>query len=222
MKGNPEAVPQNSSEKRPPGIPDVIHWCAKHCTTLVWQDGHYANSDPPFSSEYSLESFTNESFVMLRTDYKTKGGETVLQGRAVLSGRISQQGNTVANGKITWTYHPCCGPGTGTSPFIAAWGAALNTVPGSDEERDRWQAAHRNQPGISPVWVVVVAAAAAGLLIAGSLSGKSDKPEDPCDANCQELRKTEIRNALIIQCHNRNERACVALREPPPKPEPPQ
>ncbi|MGH7486521.1 MAG: hypothetical protein ACREMY_13120, partial [bacterium] len=67
----------------------MMHWCAKHCVTLVWQAGHYTTSNPPFSSEYSLESFTDQSFVMLRTDYKAKGAETVVQGRAVLSGRIS-------------------------------------------------------------------------------------------------------------------------------------
>jgi hypothetical protein len=113
----------------------VIHWCAKHCITLVWQDGHYTNAKEPGTSEWLLDSFTKESFVMRRTDYQLKTGTAIIGGKAVLSGRISEQGNSVADGKITWTYHPCCG--TGTSPFTAAWGAALESVPGSDQDRDR-------------------------------------------------------------------------------------
>jgi hypothetical protein len=139
MQGNPEVVPQEPLGKTPPGVPGEIHWCAQHCITLIWQNGHYTNANAPGVSEWILDSFTRESFVMRRTDYQVKEGETVVGGKAVLSGRISEQGDTVADGKITWNYHPCCG--TGTSDFTAAWGAALDTIPGSDEERDRHQAA---------------------------------------------------------------------------------
>ena len=139
MQGSQEALPQDPLGKTPPGVPDMIHWCAAHCITLIWQNGHYTNADAPSVNEWILDSFTRESFVMRRTEYKVKAGETVVVGKAVLSGRISEQGDTVADGKITWTYHPCCG--TSTATFSAAWGAALDTVPGSDEERDRRQAA---------------------------------------------------------------------------------
>lgn len=139
MQGSPDAVPQDPSGTPPPDVPSVIHWCAAHCITLIWQNGHYTNAKAPGASEWILDSFTRESFVMRRTDYKVKAGETVVVGKAVLSGRISEQGNTVADGQITFTYQACCG--TSTSPFTAAWGAAFDTVPGSDEERDRRQAA---------------------------------------------------------------------------------
>ncbi len=144
MQESPAAVPQAPLATPPPGLPGVMHWCAKHCMTLVWQNDHYTSASAPGSNEWILDSFTRESFVMRRTDYQVKGGETVVGGKAVLSGRISEQGDTVADGKITWMYHPCCG--TGTATFTAAWGAALDTVPGSDEERDRQQAASTFQP----------------------------------------------------------------------------
>jgi hypothetical protein len=129
-----EAEQQNALGKTPPDQPDVIHWCARHCITLVLQNGHYSNAEEPGKSEWILDSLTKESFAMQRTDFQVKAGETIVAGKAVLSGRLSEQGNSVTDGKITWTYHPCCG--TGTSSFTAAWGAALNTVPGSDKERD--------------------------------------------------------------------------------------
>lgn len=138
MQDSLGAVPQEKLSGKTAGVPGVIHWCAAHCITLIWQNGHYTNASAPEASEWTLDSFSTESFVMRRTDYQNKAGETVVGGKAVLSGRVSEQGNTVADGKITWTYHPCCG--TGTSSFTAAWGAALDTVPGSDEERDHRQA----------------------------------------------------------------------------------
>ena len=144
MQTGPEAVPQDPLGKTPPGVPGVIHWCAQHCITLIWQNGRYTNAMAPGTTEWILDSFTRESFVMRRTDYQLKAGETVVGGKAVLSGRISEQGNTIADGKITWTYHPCCGTGTGT--FTASWGAALDTVPGSDEERDHRLGALSPQP----------------------------------------------------------------------------
>ena len=41
----------------------------------------------------------------------------------------------MVNGIINWTWHPCCG--TSSGPYTAAWGTAINTVPGSNAERDR-------------------------------------------------------------------------------------
>ena len=47
--------------------------------------------------------------------------------------KISSDGNSIVGGTTSWTYHPCCGLSSG--PYLAAWGTALNTVPGSDAER---------------------------------------------------------------------------------------
>jgi hypothetical protein len=104
-------------------LPGVMHWCAQHCTTLTWNNGHYGGPD----SVWIVEKWTRESIVIRRTDYRPYAGV------AVLTGRLSQQGDSIENGKIQWTYHPCCGLSAGT--FQAAWGPAIHTVPGSDQER---------------------------------------------------------------------------------------
>jgi hypothetical protein len=120
---------QSAGGTAPPGLPKVMHWCSQHCVTLIWENGHYTNAASPGKTAWTVDSFTQGSVLMHRTDYEP------YPGKAVLTGRISSQGNAILNGTIAWTYHPCCGLSSGT--FNAAWGAALGTVPGSDAERDR-------------------------------------------------------------------------------------
>lgn len=97
--------------------------------TLIWDNGHYTNAAAPGKTVLTVDSFTQGSVLMHRTDYGP------YPGRAVLTGRLSSKGNAIVDGTIAWTYHPCCGLSSGS--FHAAWGAALGTVPGSDEDRDR-------------------------------------------------------------------------------------
>jgi hypothetical protein len=124
---SPRATPDSASMKPP----NTMHWCAQHCTTLTLDSGppfgtpHYGSE--ALGTVWIIERFTRESVVIRRTDYRP------YPGTAVLTGRISSDGNSIVNGTIEWTYHPCCGLGTGQ--FRAAWGAALNTIPGSDAER---------------------------------------------------------------------------------------
>jgi hypothetical protein len=125
----PQGSPASAGDSAPPGVPLVMHWCALHCMTLVWKGDHYTIATEPGNSVWTVESFTAESVILHRADLRP------FPGKAVLSARISPQGNTIVDGTITWTYHPCCGLGSGT--FNAAWGAALDTVPGSDRERAR-------------------------------------------------------------------------------------
>lgn len=121
------------SQSPEPAIPNVVHWCAQHCTTWTLDKGapfdkpHYGNQG--VGSIVIVERFTRESVIMQRTDYRP------YPGRAVLKGQLSSEGNSIVNGTIEWTYHPCCGLSTGK--FQAAWGTAINTVPGSDAERER-------------------------------------------------------------------------------------
>jgi len=114
--------------------PSVMHWCAQHCTTLTWNSGHYGGPD----SIWVVQKWTRDAVVIRRTDYRP------YPGLAILTGRISTQGNSIENGKIQWTYHPCCGTSTGT--FQAAWGTAIDTVPGSDQERAQ-MARPQRRPG---------------------------------------------------------------------------
>jgi hypothetical protein len=114
----------------PVSPPAVLHWCSQHCTTLTWNDGHYGGP----TSIWTVEKWTPELVVINRTDYRP------YPGRAILTGKLSPQGNSIENGIIRWTYHPCCGLSSGT--FQAAWGAAIQTVPGSDQERAQMQQQH--------------------------------------------------------------------------------
>ena len=127
---------QSQSTPRGPAIPSLLHWCSAHCSTWTLDKG--APFDKPHYGSQALgaivivERWTRESVVMNRTDYN-------VPGKAVLTGKLSSDGNSIVNGTIEWTYHPCCGLGTGK--FQAAWGPALDTVPGTDEEREARQTA---------------------------------------------------------------------------------
>jgi len=112
--------------------PRIMHWCAQHCATWVWMDGRYVGEGTQHPERtprcgVTVERFTRESIIMHRTDC------VPYPGTAVLTGRLSADGNSIVNGIIRWTYHPCCGLSSG--PYQAAWGNAIGTVPGSDQER---------------------------------------------------------------------------------------
>jgi len=120
-------------ERNPVGPPAIMHVCLANCGTWTLDKG------PPFDKPHygsvagttlvTVESWTRQSVVMNRTDT----GQ--VPGTAVLTGKLSSDGNSIVDGSIAWTWHPCCG--TGSGPFTAAWGPAINTVPGSNAERDR-------------------------------------------------------------------------------------
>ena len=120
-------------ERNPAGPPSVMHVCLANCGTWTLDKG------PPFNKPHygsaasttlvTVDSWTRESVIMNRTDTGS------VPGTAILTGKLSSDGNSIVNGNIAWTWHPCCG--TGSGPFTAAWGPAINTVPGSNAERDR-------------------------------------------------------------------------------------
>jgi hypothetical protein len=126
--GNWYAIMGNATVQRPPSI---MHWCAQHCTTLMLDNGapfdkpHYGSVAA--GSLWTVEKFTPESVIINRTDYRP------YPGTAVMTGQLSGDGNSNVNGVIRWTYHPCCGLSSGQ--YQAAWGSAINMVPGSDAER---------------------------------------------------------------------------------------
>jgi hypothetical protein len=102
-----------------------MHMCIANCFVLTLENGHFTNAE--HTSTFLIDSFTRESVVMHRTDFGPS-----FQGSAVLRGRLSSDGNSIVDGKIEWT-----SGNTGTWPYKAAWGTAINTVPGSNAERDR-------------------------------------------------------------------------------------
>ena len=120
------------SAAAPEGPPSVMHWCAQHCNTIGGLENGGPSEKPHYGSVsagsiWVVDKFTPESVIINRTDYG------LYPGIAVMTGRLSPDGNSIVDGVITWTYHPCCG--LGSMPFQAAWGPAINTVPGSDAEK---------------------------------------------------------------------------------------
>ncbi len=127
----PDAPPVRSpvTEKAVESPPSVMHWCAAHCSTWTLDSG------PPFDKPHYgsmalggmviVELWTRDSIVMNRIDHNP-----TFQGTAILRGRLSGDGNSIVGGTIEWT-----SGNSGTHPFQAAWGPAINTVPGSDAER---------------------------------------------------------------------------------------
>lgn len=106
-----------------------MHWCAAGCAsgqgiTLVLENGRYVDHmSGATGGVCTVEKFTRESVIIHRTDSGPYPGE------ALLTGQLSADGNRIVNGIIAWTYHPCCGLSSGT--FKAAWGPAIDTVPGT-------------------------------------------------------------------------------------------
>ena len=119
-------------ERNPITPPATMHVCLANCGVWTLDKGtpfdkpHYGSVAA--GSIVIVDRWTRESVVMNRTDYN-------VPGKAVLTGKLSADGNSVVDGNIAWTWHPCCG--TASGPFTAAWGTAINTVPGSNAERDR-------------------------------------------------------------------------------------
>jgi hypothetical protein len=126
-----------------PEIPRMLHWCSQHCSTWTLDSGPPLDK-PHYGSQATggiviVQKFGNDGVLMERTDF----GQ--YPGKAVLHGQLSPDGNSIVNGTIDWIYHPCCG--LGSAKFQAAWGAALNTVPGSDAERERMR--RLNSPDVT-------------------------------------------------------------------------
>jgi hypothetical protein len=129
-------------------LPSEMNICAAGCSvgsgvTLVWDNGKYVYVNPTNGqrSEYVVEKFTRDSVVIQRTD-------SAPVGKALLTGQMSSDGNSVVNGKITWTYHPCCGLGSGT--FELAWGDAIDSVPGTrPQQAAESRTAKKPAPGVA-------------------------------------------------------------------------
>lgn len=119
-------------------LPSVIHFCGGNCTTLEWKQGHYVSTtknggEPPgFSSTWTVEAFTRESVILHRHDSPNPSNPNGLNGWDVTyAGEIAREGNRLIN--ITLN-------GSHKNAARFAWGSALDTVPGSNEERDRQKA----------------------------------------------------------------------------------
>jgi hypothetical protein len=102
--------------------PHEMHFCWTNCFTLIFDDGVYRRADGT-DETWTVESFTPKAFVLHRHDVAAdRNGATT---DVVYAGQLANDrllGVTV-NGKPT-------------SGIDASWGIALNTLPGSNAERD--------------------------------------------------------------------------------------
>ena len=122
-----------TASARSPLPPSVMHVCLAHCGTWYLTldgKGYAAAPDSPGTpaDNYGIHirSFTPESVVLDRYD---EPNQYFAQGlKAVISGRVSKSGNRLEDGQIEWTFGQA-----GTHPARAAWGSAIDQIPGAGD-----------------------------------------------------------------------------------------
>ena len=104
-------------------LPTEIHECDVNCITLKLENGnyvyttHYSWEPPNLKVTWTVESFTRESVALHRTWPVDQ----------VFKGQMSKDGNSLVNVTVNGSPDP---------KVQIAWGNALNTVYGSNQERD--------------------------------------------------------------------------------------
>ena len=102
--------------------PGQMHFCWTNCFTLTLDQGVYRRSDGTDES-WTVESFSSRAIVLHRhsapADWNGHGEDVVYSGRVSKDRLI----DVTVNGRPT-------------SGIDASWGSALNTLPGSNAERD--------------------------------------------------------------------------------------
>ena len=139
--------------------PEVMHFCAKNCGTLLWQSGHYepvikpSYCPPDWTSIWTVESFTRDLVILRRHDSPCAANPLSIPNGwdAVYTGKMSAEGNSLIFEKVDARQNDAIF--VDPANLRLAWGSAINTVPGSNEERDRGR-----QPQQGTVVVPVVAA----------------------------------------------------------------
>jgi hypothetical protein len=123
------AQPKKTADPLPAGpLPPVIHFCGGGCasgkgTTLALDGNRYVARDAQgIAAAYEVVTFTRESVIIKRTDYRP------VPGTATLTGKLSPDGNSIVDGKIRWA------GSASPNPFQMAWGEAVNTVPGNPND----------------------------------------------------------------------------------------
>jgi hypothetical protein len=109
--------------------PREMHVCGtKNCFTLLFDNGSYRRADGT-DDTWTVETFTAQSVVLRRHGTTTAGTDVTYSGDVVNDRLV----NVTMNGN----------PADGVE---ASWGAALNTLPGSNAERDANNLAVLNAP----------------------------------------------------------------------------
>jgi WXXGXW repeat (2 copies) len=103
--------------------PPALHVCWTNCFTLVAQDGAYVRTDGTDES-WSVERFTGDEFVLRRHGAPAEWNG--FHADVTYAGQIANDRlvNVTVNGQPV-------------SDIQMAWGSALDSLPGSNAERDR-------------------------------------------------------------------------------------
>jgi hypothetical protein len=122
-----------------PAPPRVLHFCWTNCATLTLENGRYVRTDGTDES-WTIERFTPTSVVLRRHDVPAAWNG--------FSTDVTYQGQVSNEQLINVTVN-----GNAVPDIKVAWGAALDTLPGSNAERDQRLAqlkAHANESASAP------------------------------------------------------------------------
>jgi len=117
--------------------PAQLHFCWTNCFTLLLNDGVYRRADGTEES-WTVETFSSDGIVLHRHDAPADWNG--YQEDVVYAGQVSNDRliSVTVNGKPT-------------SGVDASWGAALNTLPGSNAERDAKPTANLDSSSVGSV-----------------------------------------------------------------------
>ena len=104
-------------------LPPVMRWCWVNCFTLVLEDGLYRRADGT-DETWTVDRYTPTSFLLHRHDAPAAWNGFSID--VAYEGRVS-------DGRLV----DVAVAGKPVSDIQAAWGAALETLPGSNAERDQ-------------------------------------------------------------------------------------
>jgi hypothetical protein len=117
-----QSIVEMADPQLPQLPPRTIHFCWTNCFTLVLHDGTYARADGT-EETWTVDRFTPNSVRLIRHDAPADWNG--------FSKDVAYEGDVANDRLINITVN-----GKATSGVDAAWGAALNTLPGSNAERD--------------------------------------------------------------------------------------
>ncbi len=109
------------------GPPPVLHFCWTNCFTLTLENGRYVRADGS-DETWSIERFTSTAVVLRRHDTPAAWNG--------FSADVTYQGQVANERLINATIN-----GNAVPDIKMAWGAALDTLPGSNAQRDQQKSA---------------------------------------------------------------------------------
>jgi len=126
-----KSAPQIGDSQTPP---EVIHFCWTNCFSLSLGNGLYTRTDGA-DETWTVENFTPTSFILHR--------HSVPAAWNGFSADVTYQGQVSNDRLINVTLN-----GRAVPEINMAWGAALDTLPGSNAERDQRNAAQTKKQSI--------------------------------------------------------------------------